>query len=204
MSSAYHQDTPIPPVRPKGERLPAMNCADGRLDGSSGLKRMLFVSRMIWLWSTAFAANVILAGEKNLIITKWTRCVRIYIDIRPPIMSGGSTPWQAKCLWCVRIAPTIDEYGEGQLSVQNFDRLVVAGCRSSTDNLIWYSVLHIYCVAVLPLLLYFPRIGVVNRNPRKFRRPSRRSTGKLLDALGKASERFVHVLQCLGFCALRA
>jgi len=80
----------------------------------------------------------------------------------------------------------------------------LAGCRSSTDNLIWYSVLHIYCVAVLPLLLYFPRIGVVNRNPRKFRRPSRRSTGKLLDALGKASERFVHVLQCLGFCALRA
>ncbi len=76
-----------------------MNCADGRLDGSSGLKRMLFVSRMIWLWSTAFAANVILAGEKNLIITKWTRCVRIYIDIRPPIMSDGSTPWQEKCLW---------------------------------------------------------------------------------------------------------
>src|ERR1700693_3690421 len=39
---------------------------------------------------------------------------------------------------------------------------------------------------------------VVSRNPRNFHRPSRGRTGKLLDALGKAAERFVHVLQCLG------
>lgn len=32
------------------------------------------------------------------------------------------------------------------------------------------------------------RLGVVSRNPRKFRRPSRRSTSKLLEALGQASE----------------
>ena len=38
-------------------------------------------------------------------------------------------------------------------------------------------------------------VGVVSRNRRNFRRPSRRSTGKLLDALGKASECFIHVFQ---------
>jgi hypothetical protein len=36
-------------------------------------------------------------------------------------------------------------------------------------------------------------------NRRKFRR----STGKLLDALGHEAERIVHVFQHLGFCALR-
>lgn len=39
-----------------------------------------------------------------------------------------------------------------------------------------------------------------SRNRRKFRR----STGKLLDALGQAAESLVHVFQHLGFCALRA
>lgn len=33
--------------------------------------------------------------------------------------------------------------------------------------------------------------------------PTRPSTGKLLDALGKAAEPFIHVLQRLRFCALR-
>lgn len=47
-------------------------------------------------------------------------------------------------------------------------------------------------------------IGVVSRNPRKFRRPPRRSTGKLFDALGQTPERFVHIFQSLGFYALRA
>ena len=46
--------------------------------------------------------------------------------------------------------------------------------------------------------------GVVSRNPRKFRRPPRRSTGKLFDALGQTPERFVHIFQSLGFYALRA
>jgi hypothetical protein len=58
-------------------------------------------------------------------------------------------------------------------------------------------------VAIPPEAL-LAEVGVVSRNPRNFRRPSRRSTGKLLDALGKAAERFVHVLQCLGFRTLRA
>ena len=47
-------------------------------------------------------------------------------------------------------------------------------------------------------------IGVVSRNRRKFRHPARLSTSELVNALGKESERFVHILQCLGFCALRA
>jgi len=46
--------------------------------------------------------------------------------------------------------------------------------------------------------------GNLEGDSRNFRRPSRRSTGRLLDALGKAAERFVHVLQCLGFRTLRA
>jgi len=33
--------------------------------------------------------------------------------------------------------------------------------------------------------------------------PTRPSNGKLVDALGKAAEPFIHVLQRLGFCALR-
>ena len=37
----------------------------------------------------------------------------------------------------------------------------------------------------------------------KFLDPTRASTCELLDALGKASERFIDVLQYLGFCALR-
>lgn len=45
--------------------------------------------------------------------------------------------------------------------------------------------------------------GVVSRNPRNFRQRPRPSTSKLLDALGQASKRFVHVLQCVGFSALR-
>jgi hypothetical protein len=52
--------------------------------------------------------------------------------------------------------------------------------------------------------LYEYDFGVVSRNRRKFRHPARLSTSELVDALGKESERFVHILQCLGFCALRA
>ena len=37
----------------------------------------------------------------------------------------------------------------------------------------------------------------------KFLHPTRPSICELLDALGKASERFIDVLQYLGFCALR-
>jgi hypothetical protein len=48
------------------------------------------------------------------------------------------------------------------------------------------------------------QVGVVSRNRRKFRHPARLSPSELVDALGKESERFVHILQCLGFCALRA
>ena len=46
--------------------------------------------------------------------------------------------------------------------------------------------------------------GVVSRNRRKFRHSAGSSTSELVNALGKESEGFVHILQCLGFCALRA
>ncbi|KAI5912087.1 cation transporter [Thauera sp. 2A1] len=54
------------------------------------------------------------------------------------------------------------------------------------------------------IMIRAAHIGVVSRNPRKFRRPPRRSTGKLFDALGQTPERFVHIFQSLGFYALRA